>query len=143
MLNLSVPTLDPVSHSIIPSQVFAACIGLALYLFSVLQNSKDERQDPQEPLNPASPIDKPLIIPGRISHARLYPKQNSFSYSYLMVGVPIHSPNRGNWLLSVDERPWWKRGWLRVEAGDHLGRGGDTEGIYQKLQSYLESQVGV
>ena len=143
MLNLSLPSLDPVSRSIVSSQVFAACIGLALYLFSIRYNSKSDKQYPQELLNVVSPIDKPLIIPGRISHTRIYPKHHAFSYSYLMVGIPIHSPNQGNWLLSVDQHPWWNRGWLRVEAGDHLGRGGDKDGIYHKLQSYLESQVGM
>ena len=143
MLSLSIPSLDPVSRSIVSSQVFTVCIGLAFYLFSVLYNSKDRKQHTRELPNVVSPIDKPLIIPGRISHTRLYPKHHSFSYSYLMVGIPIHSPNRGNWLLSVDERLWWKRGWLRVEAGDHLGRGGNKEGIYHRLQSYLESQVGM
>ena len=143
MLSLSIPSLDPLSRCIVSSQVFAVCIGLAFYIFSVLYNSKDEKQYPQEVPNVVSPVDKPLIIPGRISHTRLHPKHHSFSYSYLMVGIPIHSPYRGNWLLSVDECLWWKRGWLRVEAGDHLGRGGNKEGIYHKLQSYLESQVGM
>ena len=143
MLSVSIPSLDPVSPSIVSSQVFSVCVGLAFYIFSVLYNSKDKENYPQELPNAVSHIDKPLIIPGRISHTRLCPKHHSFSYSYLMVGIPIHSSNRGNWLLSVDERLWWKRGWLRVEAGDHLGRGGNNEGIYHKLQSYLESQVGM
>ena len=63
-----------------------------------------------------------------------------------MVGIPIHSTSQGNGngLLSVDdERAGWKRGWLRVQANDHLGRGGNEQGIHKKLQAYLEAQVGV
>lgn len=135
---------DSVSSSTIFAQSLAASTILVLFLFSMLlqsanKNAQQQHQSPQ----PISPIIKPLIIPGRISHARLFPKHHSFSYSYLMVGIPIHSPSRGNWLLSVDERAWWKRGWLHVEAADHLGRGDNKDGIYTKLRSYLESQVGM
>lgn len=57
-----------------------------------------------------------------------------------MVGIPLHS-TQGNWLVSVDEQSWWKRGWLRIEADDHLGRGQNEGGIRRKLDLYLESQV--
>ena len=138
-------SLDPISSS-----TLSAILLLLLFLISILPQSTNKNSQKQQQKQkqhhfpkPISPINKPLIIPGRISHARLFPKHHSFSYSYLMVGIPIHSPNRGNWLLSVDERAWWKRGWLRVQAEDHLGRGGNEDGIYPKLQSYLQSQVGL
>ena len=140
-----ISSLDSVSSHTMYAQSLAASTMLLLFLISMLlqsANKTPQQQQHQSP-QPISPIEKSLIIPGRISHARLFPKHHSFSYSYLMVGIPIHSPRRGNRLISVDERAWWKRGWLRVEAGDHLGRGNNKDGIYQKLRSYLESQVGV
>ena len=85
-------------------------------------------------------IDDLLILRGRTSHTRFFPAFHSFNYSYLMVGVPLHSI-RGNWLVSVDEPSWWKRGWLRIEAKDHLERGKNEHGIRRKLDLYLTSQV--
>ena len=146
MQSLAISSLDPTSSSTIFAQILAAASTiLLLFLISVLPqfaNKIPQQQRQHQSPKPVSPINIPLIIPGRISHARLFPKHHSFSYSYLMVGIPIHSPNRGNWVLSIDQRAWWKRGWLRVEAADHLGRGCDKDGIHSKLRSYLESQVG-
>ena len=85
-------------------------------------------------------ISKPFILLGRISHTRLFPKFHAFSYSYLMVGIPVRATS-SNWLLSVDSKEWWKRGWLQVQAEDHLGRGNNENGINQKLDQFLESQV--
>jgi hypothetical protein len=87
-------------------------------------------------------IHKPFVFSGRISHTRLFPKFHAFSYSYLMVGIPVRS-FKSNWLLSVDTATsrWWNRGWLRVEPQDHLGRGGDGDGLSRKLDRFLQSQV--
>ena len=135
------PSLDPDFCSIISTLVLAACIGLALLLVSVASKLLDGGRYQQIVSKLDSPIDRMLIFPGRISHTRLFPKHHSFTSSYLIIGIPIRSANRGNNLLSVDQRGWWKRGWLRVEADDHLGRGANGQGIHRKLQSYLESQV--
>ena len=146
MKNLDIFSLDPLSISIVFSHVLATCYGLILILISSPSTLKIDEKDQQEVVKPVSLIDTPLIIPGRISHTRLFPRHHSFSYSYLMVGIPIHSTSQGNGngLLSVDdERAGWKRGWLRVQANDHLGRGGNEQGIYKKMQAYLEAQVGV
>ena len=86
-------------------------------------------------------IEKPLIFPGKLLHERLSPRVHSFVYSYLMVGVPIKLEKQENWLLSVDVPVWWKRGWLSVDARDHLQRGNDNRGLRYKLDLYLESQV--
>lgn len=143
MQRLAKSSPDSISCSTIPARILAACIALFFFLLPVPPSSSKHGKKSQQKASTAfSLVDQPLIFPGRISHARLYPKHHSFSYSYLMVGIPIHSPNKENSLLSVDDkRAWWKRGWLRVEAADHLGRGGNEMGIYRKLQSYLESQV--
>lgn len=145
MQRLNNSSLHPVSCSTtILARIPAACIGLLLFLFpalsSIFKTASQKHQAAAKAV--VSLVDKILIFPGRISHTRLFPKHHSFSYSYLMVGVPIHSNNKGTRLLSVDdERAWWKRGWLRVEAADHLGRGGNERGIHGKLRWYLESKV--
>jgi hypothetical protein len=97
----------------------------------------DPRDDATTSYSPC----RPFILPGRISHTRLFPKFHTFSYPYLMVGVPVRSC-QSNWLLSIDSanKNWWKRGWLRVEPQDHLGRG-DEKSLDLKLDHFLQSQV--
>lgn len=58
-----------------------------------------------------------------------------------MVGVPVGWVGTQSSMLSVDVPQWWKRGWLRVESQDHLGRSDTGKGLRAKLSSYLESQV--
>ena len=90
---------------------------------------------------------RPLVIPSRTSHTRLFPKKHSFSYSYLLVGIPIGWRGSLNSLLSADLdsiekdglRP--KKGWFSVEAVDYLHRGYDVHGLSGKLGTYLKTQV--
>lgn len=90
---------------------------------------------------------KPLIFPSRTSHARLFPKKHSFSYSYLLVGVSVGWRGVVGPLLSVDEDDAARgatsgRGaWLSVRAEDHLHRGYDHRGLKGKLESFLATQV--
>lgn len=87
-------------------------------------------------------IDAPTIFFGRILHIRHFPALHSFCYSYLLVGVPVRYNDRaGSTIVSVDSGPSTTRGWLRVEAEDHFGRGRNAEGLRKKLDRYLESQV--
>ena len=87
-------------------------------------------------------VQKPIIFPGRVSHTRLFPAFHTFSYSYLLVGVPVRS-SQSNWLLSVDEARWWSKGWLQVLAEDHLDRSEDRRSmsLSSKLDQYLKSVV--
>lgn len=93
-----------------------------------------------------SPL-KPLVFPCRTSHTRIFPKNHSFSYSYLMVGIPVGWRNYSGNLLSADlkfgsawpKAPWMA--WFSVDAEDHLHRGNDVGGLKAKLRSYLKSQV--
>ena len=90
---------------------------------------------------------QPLVIPSRTSHTRLFPKKHSFSYSYLLVGIPIGWRGSLGSLLSADLdsiendglRP--KKGWFSVEAVDYLHRGYDVHGLSGKLRAYLKTQV--
>ena len=86
-------------------------------------------------------LPNPLILPGRTYHARFFPSFHSFVYSYLMVGVPVGWTGTHHGMISVDEPKWSQRGWLRVEAQDHLGREHDAGGLRSKLDRYLRSQV--
>lgn len=128
-------------HFLPLAHVFVAFVGVILFLALQVVKPCAKKQCWEDVSHSISPIDKTLILPGRISHTRLFPKHHSFSYSYLMVGIPIHSTIQNNRLVSVDERVWWKRGWLCVNANDHLGRGENAQGIQQKLRQYLESKV--
>lgn len=90
---------------------------------------------------------KPLIFPSRTSHVRLFPKKHGFSYSYLLVGVPIGWRGSINSLLSADldsiecNSPHRKRGWFSVNGADYLSRDYDANGLQGKLARYLKNQV--
>lgn len=93
-----------------------------------------------------SPL-KPLLFPCRTSHTRLFPKKNSFSYSYLFVGVPIGWRGSVGNVLSADSKSL-PRGkitqvntWFSVSSACHLGRGDSLDGLKGKLDKYLEHQV--
>lgn len=90
---------------------------------------------------------KPFVFPSRTSHARFFPKKHSFSYSYLLVGVPIGWRGVLGAFLSVDEDNALRGAtsgpgaWLSVRAADHLHRGYDHRGLKGKLESFLATQV--
>ena len=96
---------------------------------------------------------KPLIFPCRTSHTRMFPQKHSFSYSYLLVGIPIGfqgssgsllTPGRKEFLNESKETkhtPKKARLWFRVEAADYLSRGNHTLSLEGKLHAYLRSQV--
>lgn len=86
--------------------------------------------------------DEVLVFPGRTSHTRLFPKAHSFSYGFLIAVVPVRNC-KSNWFAAIDNenKPWWRRGWLRVDPRDHLHRGDDDHGLSYKLDRYLESKV--
>ena len=96
------------------------------------------------------PFKRPLIFPCRTAHTRMFPKKHSFSYSYLVVGIPIGWRGSVGSFLSADlkslpedtlrTRPMSKS-WFNVEAADHLNRGTNKDGLKGKLDTYLESQV--
>lgn len=92
---------------------------------------------------------KPLFFPSRTSHTRLFPKKHSFTYSYLLVGIPVGWRGAVGSSLSADlpveelsQQSVFKRSWFSVGAGDYLERGDENLGLRGKLQAYLRSQVG-
>lgn len=82
---------------------------------------------------------KPLVFPCRTTHARLFPKKHSFSYSYLFVGVPVGWQGRAGTLLSADGAA--KRGWLHVDPADYLERDLQGATLREKVDHYLVTQV--
>lgn len=90
---------------------------------------------------------RPLLFPSRVAHTRKFPKMHSFTYSYLMVGIPIGWRGSIGTFLSADIKslPWQGRqplaAWFSVESADHLARGDSVHGLQGKLEEYLCSIV--
>ena len=93
-----------------------------------------------------SPL-KPILFPCQTSHTRIFPQKHSFSYSYLLVGIPVGWRGWISSLLTADLKtlPWrgreLKTGWFNVDSADYLARGDSIYGLRGKLDTYLESQV--
>ncbi|PHH62472.1 hypothetical protein CDD81_7119 [Ophiocordyceps australis] len=85
---------------------------------------------------------KPLLISARTTHSRLFPKKHSFSYSYLVAGVPVGYSGSINGMLSIDDgaTTWPPKTWYSVDAKDYLERGHADLSLRDKLDRYLESQ---
>ncbi|KAI1473953.1 hypothetical protein F4774DRAFT_422783 [Daldinia eschscholtzii] len=83
---------------------------------------------------------RPLLFPCRTTHTRLFPKKHSFSYSYLLVGVPVGWTGVAGGMISNDEHSTGVGGWYKVDASDYLDRGNGHLGLRGKLNNYLESQ---
>lgn len=90
-----------------------------------------------------------LLIPGRITHHRLYPQKHSFSYPYLLLGIPVEvSDNANDTMLTNVHSPW---SWFTQLSGlttlfevcpaDHLQRIRSDNGLRGKLDAYLGSEV--
>ena len=88
---------------------------------------------------------RPLIFPARTTHTRIFPKKHGFSYSYLLVGIPVGWKGSIASMVSADvdtlEDLQASDSWFSVNAEDHLNRGRNKAGLIGKLRMYLESQV--
>ncbi|KAK4246751.1 hypothetical protein C7999DRAFT_15145 [Corynascus novoguineensis] len=93
---------------------------------------------------------KVLLYPCRLSHSRLLPKKHSFSYSYLLVGVPVGFEGDAGGVISVKARSrlgFFSRlpmsppeGWFNIDASDYLERGKPGLSLRGKLDEYLRCQ---
>lgn len=93
-----------------------------------------------------------LLLPCRTTHTRLSPKSHTFSYAYLVVGVPVGYRGNAANMVSVgvkqisDWTSWfasWSRlqkGWFDVDASDYLQRQSGELTLREKLDSYLQTQ---
>lgn len=88
---------------------------------------------------------RPLIFPSRTTHTRLFPKKHSFSYSYLLVGIPVGWKGSVASMISTDiqadDNLNVSQAWFHVNAQDYLERGQGKLGLDGKLARYLKSQV--
>ena len=84
---------------------------------------------------------QPMLFPCRTNHTRLFPKKHSFSYSYLLVGIPIGWTGSAGSILSAENKTTARktRTWFSVEAEDYLARGPDPKGLIWKLWTFLRS----
>ena len=104
---------------------------------------------PEEDAIPRLFRPRPLVFPSMIHHARIFPQKHSFSYPYLMVGIPVGWRGSVGTFLSADLKslPWHGKpppaAWLSVESADHLARGDHVHGLQGKLDAYLESIVSL
>ena len=96
---------------------------------------------------------KPMLFPCRTAHTRMFPTKHSFSYSYLLAGIPVGWKGSVGGMLSADlEREsttWYRRffsfkpssAWFTVNADGYFERGYVKGGLDEKLQNYLHGQV--
>ncbi|KAK5294330.1 hypothetical protein LTR99_009728 [Exophiala xenobiotica] len=85
----------------------------------------------------------PRIFESRTTHTRLFPTKHSFSYSYLLVGVPIGWRGSAGSILSSDLSSEASRSgqkWFSVNAEDYLHRCQHSDGLRGKLQDFLKTQ---
>ncbi|KAL9575956.1 MAG: hypothetical protein Q9212_007524, partial [Teloschistes hypoglaucus] len=142
-------TITAHALAILPISLISSGLVLCLFLAAFWRlsrkvNAEDTTDSPKE--EDGSGL-RPLLFPARTTHSRFFPKKHSFSYSYLLIGVPIGWCGWVDSFLSVDiplhcssHKSIWRRPWFAVHAKDHLERGGEHLGLKGKLQSYLKTQ---
>ncbi|KAI0152934.1 hypothetical protein GGR57DRAFT_492632 [Xylariaceae sp. FL1272] len=86
-------------------------------------------------------IGRPLLFPCETTHTRLCPKKHSFTYSYLMVGIPVGWTGVAGGMISVDELSENRKGWYTINAADYLARGNGHLGLRRKLDQFLTTQA--
>lgn len=141
-----------VLNNLLPLRAFAVITLLAIplacalyFLFKARAGSDAERIRCGNALGSVGL--KPVVFPSRTTHTRFFPKKHSFSYSYLLVGVPIGCRGAIGSLLSVDEGDIGnatgpkQRAWLSVNATDYLHRGFGARGLKGKLEDFLKTKV--
>ena len=106
-----------------------------------VQHPSESSKDGNEP--------RPLLFPCQTTHTRLFPQKHSFSYSYLLVGVPVGWRGGANSFLSADlqsgivDGAHESKAWFHVSAKDHLERGQHVNGLRGKLDDFLQAQVRI
>ncbi|KAJ2901470.1 uncharacterized protein MKZ38_001811 [Zalerion maritima] len=84
----------------------------------------------------------PLIFPCKTIHARMFPQKHGFTYSYLMVGIPVEWEGNSAGMISagMEKRPNFKKGLYNIDPGGYLERGSREIGLRGKLDNYLRTQ---
>lgn len=135
---------DPTLQHYAPLMV----VAIALPVACLLLRKESYRQQPEKDPSPGLPHSQqlsPRIFECRTDHTRLLPKKHSFSYSYLLVGVPIGWRGAVGSIISSDisissDPATPSETWFSVHAEDYLERGGHIDGLAGKLRDYLTTQ---
>ena len=139
----------PVDEDLLGSSAQAA---LGIFLGFIVFQAVRLVVTPQDS-TPWDGFGKPLLLPCRTTHHRLFPKKHGFSYSYLAVGIPVGWTGTAGGMISSDVRsesgilhwfsfrPRLAKAWYDVDAADYLERGNGQLGLRRKLDDYLKSQV--
>lgn len=132
-------------------QPFTRVAMRAAVAFVIAQIADWLRTRPGTNLKSTDEGPKPLFFPSRTTHTRLFPKTHSFSYSYLLVGIPVGWRGSVGGMLSADRETHGVRNgfqdgfscssWYTVDAGDYLDRGYRHLGLDGKLRKFIRSQV--
>ena len=131
------------------SCVVALAVGsfFVYFTFFIKAPRRDAEESTPETVNDDLSLGKPLLFPSRTSHVRLFPKKHGFSYSYLLVGIPVGWRGSAGSLISVDldsaecKSNRRKKAWFSVDGAEYLHRGCDARGLLGKLEVYLKTQV--
>lgn len=126
-------------------------LSAILIVPAVTQTARWLMKRPETNIKQSAEGPKPLFFPSRTTHTRLFPKKHSFSYSYLLVGIPVGWQGSVGGMLSADQGTHRTRGgpesgpsgrsWFTVDAGDYLDRGNRQHGLDGKLRKFIRSQV--
>ncbi|KAJ9611740.1 hypothetical protein H2200_004924 [Cladophialophora chaetospira] len=103
-------------------------------------SSSAENPEADNDITPADTKLQPRIFECITSHRRLFPTTHSFSYSYLLVGVPIGCRGSDGRVLSWLSPTNASKAWFSVHAEDYLERGHHVDGLAGKLKDYLKTQ---
>jgi hypothetical protein len=139
-----------------PTTTITPLAGLiSLFIFiQVLRYILSLTQTPSHYSEDDFPV-KPMFFPCRTSHVRMFPKKHGFSYSYLLVGIPVGWWGSVGGMLSADtekgQTSWYMKllslrpggAWFTVNGDDYLGRDHVEGGLQGKLKNYLESEVRI
>lgn len=125
----------------VPLQLFTLLGMCALFAGSiVIRDHYLKSKEPEDPIREQR-IDEqvlpPLLLTSRTTHSRMFPRKHAFSYSYLLVGVPVGVKGRISKMLSVDSE---RRGWFAIDSADFLNRGSGYLSLAGKLKRYLHTQ---
>lgn len=138
-------TMANIIWDFLGSAIGFGCSFYGRSIFRALRDRKRRVQCAPEHTSQAETFLRPMIFPCRTSHTRLFPKKHSFSYSYLLVGIPVGWHGSRGSMISADTElencSIRKKAWFDIDSKDYLERGASAGGFRGKLKEYLESQV--
>lgn len=129
---------------------------LTLWLLAVSFSSR--RFVSANPGQQKSVLGKPLLFTCRMSHTRLHPLTNQFTYRVLLAGLPVGARGCIGPLLDLDrdnERPvaacnsigaYWEHiqhaiSWFSFQSDRYLHTGDHHQSLEEKLHGYLREVV--